>query len=187
MPNDVSEDEKWERARVRYQEFRENRDGGYLLQIVLSQFERERRVTQLFGKLANIIMAKQNEGQDISGLVGLKDFIDEPYDAEPHDFYEAALMYWDFECLAHDYQKDMRLPIYPDAILIQNPEHEEYVHTPNGIVSYRNDHADDPLGAVLKFLAQKFRNHPHMVELFTQFRKDGRIGFSVNDDPELYA
>ncbi len=172
----MSDDEKWLAAESRYKAFRENRDGAYLLQIVMHEFQDTGRISAHFGRLANQIMAAKNAGDDYTGIVELADYIDEPYNAEPSEFKDVARQYWRFERLAHEYQRATRLPIFHDAIYLADPEHYEEILSPFGKLSNRADHEDGELNAVFRFLAGKFKSHPHMVYWFERFRDAGEPG-----------
>ncbi|MBB4010285.1 hypothetical protein [Allorhizobium taibaishanense] len=177
----MSDDEKWLAAKSRYKAFREDRDSAYLLKIVMQQFQDTGRIGAHFGRLANQIMAAKNAGDDYTGIVALADYIDEPFDAEPSEFEDVAKQYWRFERLAHEYQSAIRLPILPDAIYLPGPQHYEEIVSPFGKHSNRVDQEDNELDAVFRFLAGRFKSHPHMVYWFAQFRDAAEPGESAYD------
>jgi hypothetical protein len=163
---DVAKIEHWEKPKLLYSRFRAYTDVWYLVRIAQWYLHQKKSMPLDFKDLAKRVHNAAKRGEPTDGLVQLVDYVHVASEASSDHIAAITKEYWQFECLAWDYQAALGNRIYEDAILVPKVAHYESIFSPFHKVSTRDDAEVPKSDAVLEFLSAKFQMHPETVRLF---------------------
>jgi hypothetical protein len=126
----------------RYRQFRERFDPQYLFAISEWQRSNAGEVDEAIEELRRRLEGAHQAGSPLRGVVQLADFVSIPTEAWTPQIEGFSRTYWQFECLAFDYQAACREEIYPGAIYVRDSTSPSLRMTAPGTPVYRTDPVD---------------------------------------------